>query len=417
MVKFCHCVIDNTFVVWLDKAHRFVQLHEPAFFVFEQWAEGKDQAEIGKSCSDRYHLPENEASRFVREIIGETEKLFPETETEEQVKVEIGSHRSPQRIYSQHQCRIGHKTITFRYGDEMIAEQFQPIFEQFENLPGIKDQNKCESEDERSINLYTSNGDWCIEIEGKVVRSYHHDDWDHFHGAVYTELLDLLHDKKLEDWMGIFHASAVVPSNLNSPGHEQGALIFTGGSGSGKSTIAALLMANGYRVISDDFLPVAIPCQPIPPLIYPLPTAISIKSGSFQVLSPLFSVLQGNTALPGHKNDEEEIDDGEEEFLNTEFFLPLSGNAHDLSPVPAQAIVFIKYDPSVEFSLSRESNLKKMNDFLKQSWIASNAVAAQAFLDWYFSLPVYSLVYSDAEQMVEGLKHLFISPNPEIPGL
>lgn len=412
MVKFCHCVIDNTFVVWLDEAHRFVQLQEPAFFVFEQWAAGKDQAEIGKSCSDRYHLPENEASRFVREIIGETEKLFPETEVKEQVEVEIDSHKSPPRFHSKHRCRFGHKTIIFRYGDEMTAEQFQPVFAQFENLPGIKDPKKGESEDERSIDLYTSNGDYCIDIEGKVVRSYHHDEWEHFHSAVYTELLELLYEKKMEDWMGIFHASAMVPSNLSFPGHQQGALIFTGGSGSGKSTIAALLMANGYRFISDDFLPVAIPCPPIPPLIYPLPTAISIKRGAFPVLSPLFSVLQGKTALPGHKNDKEEIVDGVEEFTNTEFFLPLSGNAHDLSPVPAQAIVFIKYDPSVEFSLSRESNLEMMNDFLKQSWIASNAVAAQAFLDWYFSLPVYSLVYFDAEQMVEGLKHLFISPNP-----
>jgi len=60
----------------------------------------------------------------------------------------------------------------------------------------------------------------------------------------------------------------------------------------------------------------------------------------------------------------------------------------------------------VDFRLTRESNLERMNAFLKQSWIANNTAAAEAFLKWYFSLPVYSLVYSDAEKLINGLNSL-----------
>ena len=185
-------------------------------------------------------------------------------------------------------------------------------------------------------------------------------------------------------------------------------MIFVGESGAGKSTVAAILMANGFRVLTDDFMPVGMRNMVgdeekieknsehkggNTPFIYPMPTAISVKKNAIPILAKWYTSM------------EEELEDAAEEE-DYETFLPLTVNTGDLSPIPAKAIFFIKYDPAVDFRLTRESNLEMMNAFLKHSWIANNAAAAEAFLKWYFSLPLYSLVYSDTALLLKGLEEI-----------
>ena len=519
-IRYCHIVVENTWVVWLEGPHRFIQFKEPAFFVFEEWASGQEPQAIANNCTERYGLPQEEAVRFVGEIISETEKLFKaevkvkikketvkpnKAEVEAKIKAEEAELK---RIHSEYLCRIGGKTILFRYGDEVMEEAFRPLFEQFEQskveveveakkkkvevkvkvekqnkdevkveakisgetLPEVSKEDevienesrfeaplktkdlrlKTSNEGKKSIELYSRKGEWCIGIKGEQVHSYQEEDWEHFHGAVYTELLNLLHGKKLQEWMGVFHAAAVVKETKGrrDSGNEglrdeetkgQGdreteGMVFVGESGSGKSTVAAILMAHGYRVLTDDFLPVDFhekvevkvevededededeisnnqyPISDIQseeekdkaendslfkaPLLYPLPAAISVKKNAIPILAKWYPALE-----------KEMVDAAEEESYET--YLPLTGNAGDLSPIPAKAIFFVQYDPMVDFRLTRESNLEKMNDFLKLSWIPRNRGAAQAFLEWYFSLPVYSLVYSDPEKLVKGVTFL-----------
>lgn len=463
----CYLVVENTYVVWLNRANRFVQLKEPAFFVFEQWTEGADLKDIGQRCRERYNLPPKEAARFVREITSEIEKLYQQEKVTEKVEPKSKMEkRADNHFFSEHCCKIGGKNIIFRYGDEVMEEVFRPLFEQFEQTKvkakdevkicgetrineKVKNENEVNVDVKKSIELFSRKGEWSICVNGKELQSFQEEDWEHFHGAVYTGLLSLLHGKKQEEWMGVFHAAAL--AYYRSPitdypylvtdrdevtaqtRPDSGALLFVGESGSGKSTVAAILMAHGYRVLTDDFLPVGMPKEEeirrlegqnirisehpnfeieiksenndaegslktkdlrlktsIIPLLYPLPAAISVKKNAIPILAKWFPELK-----------EEVIFAAEEE--NYETYLPLSGNAGDLSPIPAKAIFFVIYDPSVDFSLTRESNLAMMNDFLKQSWIANNPGAARAFLNWYFSLPVYSLVYSDAEKLVSGL--------------
>ena len=87
------------------------------------------------------------------------------------------------------------------------------------------------------------------------------------------------------------------------------------------------------------------------------------------------------------------------------FVAPQGSEIH--ASVPACAIVFVKYDTEVTYSLKRESNLVMMNDLIRQSWIAGTPEAAERFLQWYFNLPVYSLRYSDNALAVDGISKLF----------
>jgi len=436
--KYCHWVVEETWVVWLEEPHRFVQLKEPAFFVFEQWASGQDPREIANNCMQRYDLPRKEAVKFTEEILSEIEKLYQEKKVGDKKKVQAGSRKTktPELKFIEHLCWIGDKSIRFRYGSEEMEEAFRPLFEQFEAPSEPKDLSLKSLKEvgiEISVELYSRKGKWCIGINGEEALAYPQEDWEHFHGAFYTELLNLLHGKKLEEWLGVFHASAVVfqskrvrdegtkgGKDRETEGQRDGetgetgetgenrALIFVGESGAGKSTVAAILMANGFRVLTDDFMPVGMRNMVgdeekieknsehkggNTPFIYPMPTAISVKKNAIPILAKWYTSM------------EEELEDAAEEE-DYETFLPLTVNTGDLSPIPAKAIFFIKYDPAVDFRLTRESNLEMMNAFLKHSWIANNAAAAEAFLKWYFSLPLYSLVYSDTALLLKGLEEI-----------
>jgi hypothetical protein len=230
-----------------------------------------------------------------------------------------------------------------------------------------------------SIEFFKHDDRFCFRVNDHEIHYFETDDIEHFQGAVLLEVLNLLHGKTREDWMGVFHASAI------SNGKE--ALLFSAASGSGKSTLAALMVAHGFKLLSDDFVPVSLGQT----AVYPLPAAVSVKKGSLPVLEKLFPDLTG---LKTGWDDEGEI------------FLPLPEEKLEQSPVKAIAIVLVQYDPSVDFRLVRESNLEIMNTFLRQSWIPGNPEAAETFLKWFFSLPVYSLIYSDSERVIRELREL-----------
>jgi len=75
----------------------------------------------------------------------------------------------------------------------------------------------------------------------------------------------------------ILHASAIVID-----GH---AVVLAGNSGSGKSTLTAGLIAAGGKLVADDLLPLGVAAEGV----WPVPFSISVKQGSWAVLSPLFA--------------------------------------------------------------------------------------------------------------------------------
>ena len=92
--------------------------------------------------------------------------------------------------------------------------------------------------------------------------------------------------------MGVFHASAI--------NYKEDALLILGDSGNGKSTSLALLQAQGFHCIADDFVPVDVKKQKV----YSFPAAISIKKSSLETL--LEKKTKNTTLLEQAIQDEQE---------------------------------------------------------------------------------------------------------------
>ena len=96
-----------------------------------------------------------------------------------------------------------------------------------------------------------------------------------FEGKLSMQLLIDIYKKPETDWMGVFHASAI------SNGKES--ILLLGDSGNGKSTSLALLIANGFNCLADDFVPIDKNKN-----IYTYPAAISVKKNSVPTLIPFY---------------------------------------------------------------------------------------------------------------------------------
>ena len=94
-------------------------------------------------------------------------------------------------------------------------------------------------------------------------------------GKFIMQLLCTIHDKEEKDWISTFHGSTITDGNSS--------ILFVGESGKGKSTLCALLTANGFDLLADDVSPLLSHNK----CIYHNPSAISIKEGAINVLQQL----------------------------------------------------------------------------------------------------------------------------------
>nr|WP_321354172.1 hypothetical protein [uncultured Draconibacterium sp.] len=222
---------------------------------------------------------------------------------------------------------------------------------------------------------------FCLIADGENIGCWQEKD-DHFLGGKFSmQILQRLYKKDESEWLGVFHAAGISNGKKG--------ILFLGDSGNGKSTLSALLMANGFDVLSDDFLPV----EKRKRHICRFPAAISVKKKAFSILSAWFPELDHSSE---YSNPE----------ANKVFrFLQLSNT--DLHSVPCVALVFVKYEPGsgMEFTaLSKELAFQKL---IPDSWISPLADNVNDFLQWFDSLPCWQLGYSDNDAMLEKVKELF----------
>ena len=365
--------IDDTYVVWLAPANRYMQLQAPAFWVLADWAHQLPESQIIRNCALQFKLQLDEARRFVLEVIGQLQSLISNyTDPKNVHSVDMEAAPLPDQVWVTTKIySINGNTFRFRFNDPDLEEMIHPGFRYLE-------QQLSEVEADHCFDLFYSGDQAILQTEGQNTWKCPSSNPEQFIGLVFLQLLNCIHNCSDAHWMGAVHASAVSTGN--------GAVLFTAPSGSGKSTFAAMLMNQGYQVLSDDFSPVSLHQAQV----YPFPDSISVKNRSIKVLQSYFPSLT-------------QVGDSLNETVR-EVFLPLATGE---LPEPVKAIVFLQYNQEVEAEFKPISNLDAMDRFLQQLWLAPTTEAASHFMDWYFEIPCYTLQYSNTKEAINSLSHLF----------
>jgi hypothetical protein len=204
-------------------------------------------------------------------------------------------------------------------------------------------------------------------------------------GKFSFEILNALHNKKEQDWIGTFHASTI--------GDGEQAVMLVGNSGSGKSTLATLLMYSGYDLIADDMSAMFADNNHIAVL----PAAISVKEKAFSTLSTFITNF---------------------EDLPSQYINPNKGNVTYVPPLPlkhpkklnypCKNIVLVRYSHSpIPTTLTEGAEKKILEELISESWLANNETHALSFLNWLETVRFYELNYHNNEESIGAIGSLF----------
>ncbi len=372
--------INSSRIVWFASSNRWIYLEEPAWYVLTLIRKSLPAETIAKRCSFRYPLPFKDSLKFVSDIASAISKM------EKPLKMDADQILSPETINSLHfipystRCyKIKNKYISFSFGSRTAEYYIHPPLAHLEiNSSELPESNA-------HFDIFEHEGIPMIRREDFPEVSDSAENFIKLKKKLFIELVNIMYKKNTGHWMSFLHASGV------SNGKKS--ILLSSASGSGKSTMAALLQAKGHSLVSDDFIPLDASTK----RAWPFPAAISVKQGSFHVLTPYY----------GNLNDKNynlyPFTHSSVRYLHTPVATP-----QQLKPLPVNTIIFIQYNPKVGCSLTPLSIPDALKLFHDQAWVSHNPDYARSFINWFMKLKCWKLEYSDNEKGIEVIKEIFL---------
>lgn len=374
-ISFVKTKLGPTFLIWLEKSNTYFQLEEPAWFVFRRISKQEKPGTIAWEFSHRYQVSLSESQDFVGEIwnkINGVNKSDSPEKNSELNKFEQLSH-DVYEPYSVQQYQLGNQIIEFRFGFHWLENYIHPLIS---HLQITEKQNVSEL-----FELFWFQDEIVFRMNKVVKGSWTNNESHLVKGKIFMELSNLLHNKAESDWLMTVHASAITNGRKT--------MLFSASPGSGKTTIAALLKANGYQLISDDFVPVDRENFHA----FPFPVAMSVKKGSMEMLSSHYPDLE-NAAL-NYITDEKVVK-----------YLPIRNETTNMI-FPVQEFIFVRYDPSVEIDCEKLEPIDGIKRLLEETWVSPLKDHVKSFFEQIAGKSFYKLTYSNNQKAIERITQLF----------
>jgi hypothetical protein len=198
-------------------------------------------------------------------------------------------------------------------------------------------------------------------------------------GAVVRAICDLSYPDA--DWSLFMHAAAVATGDR--------AVVLAGPNGSGKTTLTAALISSGFDYFSDDVVP--FDCRTT--RILPIPFALSVKEGSWSILSGLYPVLDG---LPAYDAGGRKVR-----------YLPPPERAMRRAGAAVRALVFPRFRPGGRFELERLAPGDALVDLVGASRpLALDRPRLMRTLAWVRTVPAYRLTYARLAEAGDVVREL-----------
>jgi len=363
--------IDNKTVLWSLKDNQYLVVESATALLVSKLSKGESLEDISKELSQELSLPVKESTDFVLDLkkrfIDPGPSKLP-NKPESLKDVVVPNHFSVEKFY-----KINELVINASFESEQACFLIHPKFEHLE----VESQKH-----DFCFKTFTQDARIFLAVDNKLIGSWPFDEIHYFQGKFSMQLIQKIHKKQEDEWLGVFHASAV--SNKKS------AMLFLGDSGNGKSTSLALLQAHGFDCIADDFVPVAAQSQEI----YSFPAAISVKKTSLDTLLPLYPEL----------SDSKEYDLKVAQKI-VRYLKP--NNSDFSSHLPCKGLVFIKYIKDAPLSCEKIDKITAFQKLVPDSWLSPIKENAAIFLDWFAALDCFELTYSNNTEMVAQVSKLF----------
>jgi Coenzyme PQQ synthesis protein D (PqqD) len=260
----------------LDNARQrlFVYNESAAHFWFS-WAAGRSTAEIAQTLVQSFGLRPEVAERDVTAILDHwrSEGLIPGLCSPSHpiggAPDSIDWERQPEPRWSARwTCVIRDLVVSFAIEPTQWVPAVRTLFERLEVGNAATPHTRLE------IRATRGHESALIQDGVEYMRASHS---GAFKDSIHRAVLEKLHPGA--EWFALIHGGAVARNGIG--------IGLPATTGSGKSTLIAYLIKNGFGYLSDDLLPVTAPEG----LVLPWPLPFSVKSGSWDMLLPLYPEL------------------------------------------------------------------------------------------------------------------------------
>lgn len=362
--------LEGKTVLWLRKINNYIIAENGAAEIIKKIVEGNRRKMIVEFCMEQFDLTENGANALVADYQNVLGEKYKTTAAAPEMELNGTLLRKPEKFYSKKYYRIN---------DLLFSAEYETEYAEFLNHPKFAHHETGESTDgHHTIKVFDSGEQMSLVVDDKLIGNWRRDENHFLSGKFSMLILQLLHKKDESNWLGVLHAAGV--------SNGKNCIIFFGDSGNGKSTLSAILMANGFNVLADDFLPIEKEsCH-----VCKFPSAISVKKEAFDLLMPVFPQLINA-----------------EQYENPVFnktFRYLAQDDSELVSVPAVALVFVKYRKDSGFNLEEYSKIETLTHLIPDSWINPSPENAESFIRWISSLKSYRLTYSDNQKLISFVR-------------
>lgn len=162
----------------------------------------------------------------------------------------------------------------YQIGDKVIAVYFSNAPLMAENHSLLSTMKTGKTTADHSICIFEEEQDVYFYIDGKPWKTTTELSW--INGLLRHCLVQLAYQR---DTLLTLHASAFA--------NDHDCIVVIAPSGTGKSTLAAQMCIHGYRYLGDDTIPIDMATNSV----LPIPTAISLKPGSWNLLPSIAESL------------------------------------------------------------------------------------------------------------------------------
>ena len=370
--KFLFQKIEDKTIVWSEDSNKYLLLEDTTAAIIKRLYTGDTIQEIATTLANDIAVPLDAAIDFIVDL----EKKINTSKAEKKIKTEAIDTAiiKPTHFEYTKYYKVNEFFFKVAFSSEYELYLIHPKFAHLEVLP--------QKNPSHTFTVFSQKHSIYFYVDNQFINAWNHKETHFFQGKFSMEFLQKIHQKEESQWLGVFHASAV------SNGKKS--ILFLGDSGNGKSTSLALLQANGFTCLADDFVPVASKTREV----YSFPAAISIKKNSLETLLPLYPQLE-NSAEYHFKG------------LNKIVRYLKPNNTDFLSHLPCKDLIFIKYEKNSALKYVKLSKAAAFQRLVPDSWLSPIKENAQLFLNWFASLNCYLITYSENEKMLETVSEIF----------
>jgi hypothetical protein len=367
-----HKAIEDKTIVWAENANEYLVLENTTAEILEKLSKGTSVNQIAETLSNTLSVPAKESLDFVLEL----ERTFYKEEKVEKLEIvdRYKNTKRPQNFEFIKFYKINDIVFKISFLSEKELSFIHPKFAHL-SIDEVTDFKN-------NFEVFIKHNYIFLFVNNILIGSWDNANIHFFQGKFSMELIQKIHQKEEDKWLGVFHASAV------SNGKKS--ILFLGDSGNGKSTSLALLQANGFTCLADDFVPIDANNKDV----YSFPAAISIKKNSLETLLPIYPELK-NSAEYNFKR------------LNKIVRYLKPNNTNFLSHLPCKDLVFIKYEKNSALKFDKIAKIDAFQQLVPDAWLSPIKENAHVFLDWFGTLNCYQITYSDNNEMIASVAKVF----------